>query len=138
MSGTNPILSGGGFHHVALRVVDFDKAVAFYQALGFVPAVEWGQAPKRAVMMDTGDGNYLETFEGGLAETPSEGRIIHFALRTANCDRAQATALAAGAVETMAPKDVTIQSSRGPVPVRISFVRTPSGELVEFFQNELT
>jgi glyoxylase I family protein len=139
MANNNAVLGGGGFHHVAIKVVNFEEAVAFYKnALGFQEKITWGEGDKRAVMLDTGDGNYLEIFAGGKAETPSEGRIIHFAIRTTDTDAAQARAIAAGAVETMAPKSVTIPNPAFPVPVRISFVRTPSGELVEFFQNELT
>jgi glyoxylase I family protein len=40
MTGTNSVLGGGGFHHVAVRVADFDGAVHFYsEVLGFSPKV---------------------------------------------------------------------------------------------------
>jgi len=133
MNGTNTVLGGGGFHHVAIRVVDFEAAERFYKALGFEPVREWGGAPKRAAMLDGGDGTVIEIFEGGSPDTPSEGRIIHFALRAADCDAAHAMALKAGAVETMAPKDVDIPSRPGPFAVRISFVKAPGGEIIEFF-----
>jgi len=143
MAHQNKVIGGGGFHHVAIKVVDFDGAVAFYKnGLGLTEKVSWGEGDERAVMLDTGDGNYVEIFAGGKAETASEGRMIHFALRTADTDAAHAKALAAGAVETMAPKNVDIQNRTPTAPpvvtVRISFVRTPSGEIIEFFQNELT
>ncbi|MCH8510026.1 MAG: VOC family protein [Kiritimatiellae bacterium] len=134
MTGTNQILGGGGFHHVALRVVDFDTSITFYQKLGFVPVRNWGETPKRAAMLDGGDGTVIEIFEGGSPDVPSEGRIIHFALRAKSCDAAHALALQSGAVETMAPKDVDIPTKPVPYPVRISFVKSPSGELIEFFQ----
>jgi len=139
----NQVIGGGGFHHVALKVANFDEAVAFYKdGLGLTEKISWGEGDGRAVMLDTGDGNYVEIFAGGKPETPGEARVLHFALRTADTDAAHAKALAAGAVETMAPKTIDIEN-RTPtapkiVPVRISFVRTPSGESVEFFQNELT
>lgn len=127
-----------GFHHTAIRVVDFDRCLKFYQDLGLQTARSWGEAPKRAAMLNAGDGNYIEVFEGGEADVPSEGRIIHFALRTPDTDAAHAAALAAGGTERMTPKDVTIPSEQGPLPVRISFVVGPAGEIIEFFQNELT
>ena len=133
MNGTNKVLGGGGFHHVAIRVADFDRSVAFYQALGFEPVRDWGEAPKRAAMLDGGDGTVIEIFEGGSVEAPGEGRILHFALRASDCDAAHALALSAGAVETMAPKNVDIASRPAPLPVRISFVRAPGGEIIEFF-----
>lgn len=45
-----------------------------------------------------------------------------------------------GANSTMEPKDITIQTTNGvgPVPIRIAFCEGPSGEIIEFFQNELT
>ncbi len=133
MAGTNSLLGGGGFHHVAIRVVDFEASEAFYRALGFEPVRTWGESPKRAAMLDGGDRTVIEIFEGGSPDSPSEGRIIHFALRAADCDAAHALALKAGAVETMAPKDVTIPSRPQPFSVRISFVKAPGGEIIEFF-----
>ncbi|MDF3131208.1 VOC family protein [Kiritimatiellaeota bacterium B1221] len=127
-----------GFHHTAIKVADFELCLAFYKALGIETARSWGESPKRAAMLDAGDGNYIEVFEGGDADAASEARMIHFALRTPDTDAAHAAALAAGATEKMAPKDVEIPSHQGPLPVRISFVISPTGEIVEFFQNELT
>ncbi len=127
-----------GFHHTALRVADFDRAIKFYQELGIETARSWGDAPKRAAMLNAGDGNYIEVFEGGDADAPSEARMIHFALRTPDVDAVHAAALKAGAQEKVAPKDVEIPSHQGPLPVRLSFVIAPEGEIIEFFQNELT
>ena len=60
MPGKNSTIGGGGFHHVAIRARDFDKSVAFYTAaLGFTPKIAWVDKPSRAIMLDTGDGNYL-------------------------------------------------------------------------------
>lgn len=100
--------------------------------------IAWGEGDGRAVMLDTGDGNYLEIFAGGPAAVPAEGVMIHFALRTENCDAALARAVEAGAVVTMASKDINIESRPGPTPVRIAFCKTSDGVVIEFFQNELT
>ena len=127
-----------GFHHTALRVVDFDRAIKFYQDLGLEIARSWGEAPKRAAMLNVGGCKYIEIFEGGDPEAPSEGRMIHFAFRTADVDAAHAAALEAGAQEKMAPKDVEIPCHQGPLPVRISFVVAPEGEIIEFFLNKST
>lgn len=139
MANKNTAIGGGGFHHVAIRVVNFDESVKFYtEGLGFTKKISWGENEKRAVMLDTGDGNYLEIFANGTPEMPSKARIAHFAIRTSDCDAAHARALAAGAVEEMAPTNVDIQNPGQVVPVRISFVAAPGGETIEFFQNELT
>ncbi len=138
MSGTNKTIGGGGFHHVAIRARDFEATVQFYtEALGFKEKIAWGEDKSRAVMLDAGDGNYLEVFAGG-ADTPKpEGAILHFALRTDNCDAALERARTAGAEVTMEPKDINIQSRPHHTPVRIAFCKGPDGEIIEFFQNEL-
>ncbi len=139
MKNSNLKIGGGGFHHVAVKVHDFDAAVRFYtEGLGLVKKIAWGEGDQRAVMLDTGDGNYLEIFAGGEVATPSEARMLHFALRSSDCDAAHALAIEHGAVERMAPKDVNIAADVGTVPVRISFVVSPTGEVIEFFQNSLT
>ncbi len=88
-------------------------------------------------MLDTGDGNYLEMFTGGKGPVP-EGPILHFALRTADCDAACERARAAGAQVTMEPKSLTINSTPSPTDVRIAFFTGPDGEIVELFQNTAT
>ena len=136
MTGKNKTIGGGGFHHVSVKVADFDGAVKFYtETLGFRPDVSWGEGDKRAVMLDTGDGNYLEVFAGGTPGVKPEGALLHFALRTADCDAALARVRAAGAEVTMEPTDVDIPAhGRGPLPVRIAFFLGPAGESIEFFQ----
>ena len=54
-------VGGGGFHHVCLKTRDWDRTVAFYcDLLGCKERITWRQAPQRAGMFDTGDGNYIE------------------------------------------------------------------------------
>ena len=137
MPGSNPAIGGGGFHHIAMRVPDFDSAVKFYtEGLGFTEKLAWGQGEQRAVMLDTGDGSYLEIFAGGTDEPGVEGSLLHFALRTSNCDAALARARVSGAEVTMEPKDVDIPSTPHPTPVRIAFCQGPAGEIIEFFQSD--
>ena len=139
MSGHNATIGGGGFHHIAMRVKDFDASVAFYtEALGFTEKIAWGEGDKRAIMLDTGDGNYLELFAGGEEEPKPEGAVLHFALRTTDCDTAIERARAAGMEVTVEPKDVTIESRPEPTPVRLAFCKGPDGEIIEFFQNNTT
>lgn len=129
-----------GLHHVAFRVKDFDASLRFYkEGLGLTEKISWGEGDKRATMLDAGNGNYLELFAGGSAEPKPEGVLIHFALRTPDCDASLRRAVAAGAVVTVPTKEVAIQSRpTGPTPVRLAFCKGPDGEVIEFFQNELT
>lgn len=133
--GTNTKIGGGGFHHVALRANDFDATVKFYtEGLGFVEKNNWGEGNKRAVLLDSGDGNYMEVFAGGSGEPQPEGYFFHVAFRSNNVDGAVEAAVAAGAVVTVAPKDV-ILGVNPPTPVRIAFVKGLNGEIIEFFQS---
>ena len=138
MAGSNRTIGGGGFHHLSMKVYDFDATYRFYtEGLGFKDTLAWGEGERRTVLLDTGDGNYLEMSGGGSPTTRSEGVVAHFALRTDDCDRALQMARSAGAEVTVEPKSVDIPSEP-PLPVRIAFCKGPSGELIEFFQNDRT
>lgn len=135
MMGNNKTIHGGGFHHLAIRVQDFDKSVKFYtQGLGFQEKIRWGEGDKRAAMLDTGDGSCMELFAGGSGPKPA-GIVEHFAFNTTDCDAALASARAAGAVVTKEPFSLVIPSDP-PTPVRIAFCTGPDGEVIEFFQSE--
>lgn len=127
--------SVSGFHHLAFRASDFDKTVEFYtDGLGCRETTRWGQAPGRAVMLDTGDGSCIEIFEGGQAGAKPEGALLHFALKTADCDASFKNALAAGAKGTVEPQNVTVDSKPLPFSVRLAFCTGLDGETIEFFQ----
>jgi Lactoylglutathione lyase and related lyases len=129
--GSNRVIGGGGFHHVAIRVHDFDASVKFYtEVLGFTERVRWGEGNGRGILLDTGDGNYLEIFAGGAPGPKPEGAFLHLALRTDNVDAAVEVARAAGMEVTVEPKDVSL----GTVPARIAFFKGPDGEIIELFQ----
>lgn len=129
-----------GFHHVALRVRDFEATLRLYQdGFGFVRRFGWGDGDSRAVMLDTGDGNYLEVFADSKrlpGEDAPEGALLHFALRTPDVDAAYARAIAAGARSQSAPQNIVIAGDV-PVPTRLAFVIGLDGEVIEFFQNDI-
>ena len=138
---TNPVLGGGGFHHACMKTRDWDATMRFYKdTLGCTEKVAWREAPQRAVMLDAGDGNYIEVFEDLAYTGAPNGAINHFALRTTRLDDVAARIRAAGYKITVEPRDVTIQTPNGfgPVPVRIFFCDGPNGESIEFLQNTLT
>ena len=134
----NSKIPGSGFHHVAIRSHQFDASLRFYiDGLGFSPKIAWGEQPARAVMLDTGDGNYLEVFEreGEVEQTSGEANILHFALRCDDCEVATEAARAAGAKVTMEPKVPDAFTNLG-LKTKISFVLGPDGEIVEFFESQ--
>lgn len=127
-----------GFHHTAIRSAQFDASVRFYTGtLGLKTKITWGESPARAAMLDAGDGNYVEIFERPPLEEAAESVLLHFALRTDDCAAMTEAVRAAGAEITMEPKELTIASSAGPIPVKISFFKGPDGEVVELFENAI-
>ena len=93
--GNNPKLRGGGIHHIAIEASDFDGSLRFYtEGLGFRNLLTFPEEEQTVAMLDTGDGTYVELFSDGSGERP-EGSILHFALRTSDCDAATERARAA-------------------------------------------
>ncbi len=138
-----------GFHHVAIRAIDFDETIKFYtDGLGFT--IHYGfSVPDRidrAAFLDAGDGRFVEVFgpasivqsEGRrrqLNEDRTEGALLHFCLRVADTESAYARAIAAGATSRVTP--VKRQLGEDPsVEVKIAFVTGPNGEVIEFLQSD--
>lgn len=142
MAYHNPVLGGGGIHHVALKTKAWDASLAFYKdVLGFAEKITWAYPDgNRAGMFDIGGGAYLEIFETQADIPAANGVLIHIAIRAKDVNAVTERVRAAGRKVTVEPKDVTIQTTNGagPVPVRISFFEGPNGEIWELFQNELT
>ena len=138
-----------GFHHVAIRAVDFDETIRFYtEGLGFRVHYRFSVPERidRAAFLDTGDGRFIEVFGDGSTvqsegrrrfpnEEPTEGAVLHFCLRVADVEASYAKALAAGARSRVAPR--TGQLGTDPlVEVRIAFVTGPNGEVIVFLRSE--
>ena len=129
-----------GIHHVAMKVADFDRTLAFYQALGMTVDLAWGakgpDGDGRAAMLACGRGANIEVFAGGPVGGRPEGQWMHVALETDDCDAAWDRAMAAGAKpQSDKPFNAEIKRDGQPsVHVRIAFFYGPDGEIVEFFQ----
>ncbi len=130
----NTIIKGAGFHHIALRVTDFDRTIEFYKALGFALKCFWGEDNERIAMMDMGDGSILEVFAGGTDEE-HEGRFFHLAIKAENVEYAYNTAINAGATSKAEPCIIDVaQANPTPLKLNIAFVYGPSKEVIEFFK----
>lgn len=142
MTHTNPLLKNAGIHHVALATADFDRSVSFYtDVLGCKPTMLWGAAGKRGVMLDVGDGNYIEVFErDNAADQPPEARLLHFCLRCDNLNDVVEHVREAGMTVTVEPKDVTIQNDaaggKPSIVLRLAFFTGPDDEIIELMQCE--
>ncbi len=131
--GNNLKLRGGGLHHIAIEASDFEKSLRFYtEALGFRNVLTFPEESRTVAMLDTGDGTYVELFSGGTGEKPN-GSILHFAVRTDDCDAATEWARAAGGSITQEPTDAVLEGDT-PVPVRYSYCEGPDGEQIELLQ----
>ncbi len=124
-----------GFHHIALRVKDFEQERKFFEeGLGLTPYAAWGSGDKRALLMELGNGGMAELFAGGSEETEKGNRYIHFAFSVDDVEAAFARAIAAGASEISAPKIHAIPSAPVALTLQCAFVRTPGGAEVEFIR----
>ena len=134
--GNNLKLRGGGLHHIAVEASDFDRSLRFYtEGLGFRSVLTFPEEDRTVAMLDTGDGTYVELFSGGSGERP-RGSLLHFALRTEDCEAATERARDAGGTITEEPTDVVLEGDP-PVPVRYSFCEGPDGEQIELLQAEV-
>ena len=137
LASTNRVLSGAGFHHIALRARDFDKSLAFYtDGLGFPVAHQWGEGDKRIALLDIGDGNYVELFASAPGQSPELGDDVpapwpyfHLAFRSTDVDADIAHVRALGCPITVEPKTVAVGSKT----IRVGFFLGPDGEVLEFF-----
>lgn len=137
MANINKKIPGLGFHHIALKVKDFEKSRDFYvNGLGMTPIVGWGEGDSEIIMLDLGDGGILELFAGGGDHLASNGKWLHFAMTVDNVDEAYATAIAAGAESLIPPKSVPLESRPYKMTLRIAFVKGFDGEELEFFTVE--
>jgi catechol 2,3-dioxygenase-like lactoylglutathione lyase family enzyme len=137
MKSANAVIKGCRVHHPGFKVANYRNAVRFYtEGLGFQKFVEWkiGEGENdMAVMMDVGDGSYIEMFGGGSKEGTADS-ITHYALETDDCDAAFKRALAFGATPVYEPRDSTIGDSGRTTTVRWAYVKAPEGEVIEFCQ----
>ena len=137
---TNRVLSGAGFHHIALRARDFEKSLDFYtNSLGFPVAHQWGEGEGRIALLDMGDGNYVELFASrpdqnpDPAATPPAWPYFHLAIRSNNVDADIDRVRGLGCTITVEPKSVDLGNP--PKTIRVGFFLGPDGEVLEFFHN---
>ena len=123
-----------GFHHIGLKCADLKKSEEFYRAIGLTEVVRWGEGEKEIVMYDLGDGGRIELFANGGDDFSANGKWIHFAIAVDDVTEAYNRALAAGAVSSVAPKVVPLDSKPEKITINVAFVKGPDGEELEFFK----
>jgi catechol 2,3-dioxygenase-like lactoylglutathione lyase family enzyme len=126
-----------GIHHVCLKTADLARTVAFYiDGLGARFVVEWGTdgGNDHAVLVDLGDGDFLEIFES--PDSFPEGIWQHVAIRTEDIEASLLKAEATGGTRRGQPLNADIPARSGEiVRMRFCFVEAPGGEMIEFIQD---
>ena len=127
-----------GFHHISMRVKNLSATLRFYcDGLECEAKHRWGEGKKETVLIHVGGGSYLEASEGEADATHINGVLAHIALRTDDIDEAVERARAVGATVTREAGDIDLPADPV-IPVRVAFVEGPDGEVVEFFQDDVT
>ena len=124
-----------GFHHIALKCKDFEKSIAFYEALGLTEYARWGTPERMIALLKLPGGGMMELFSDGGDMFPEEGKYVHLALASTDVEGDYERALKAGGVSHIAPKTVELQSSPVLLTLHLAFVKGPDGEQVEFVQS---
>ena len=127
--------TGLGFHHIALKCKDFEKSIAFYEALGLTEYARWGTPERMIALLKLPGGGMMELFSDGGDMFPEEGKYVHLALASSDVEGDYERALKAGATSHIAPKTAELQSSPVLLTLHLAFVKGPDGEQVEFVQS---
>ena len=110
-----------GFHHVALRVPNFDEALAFYtEALGLTVRARW----EGAALLQLSDGGHLELFAGTEPVPQTHNGYYHMAYRVEDVDGALARAAQYGAPTTIPALAIWISAAAS--------ARVPGGRALNF------
>lgn len=128
----NNIIKGMGMGHMAIGATNFDKSLAFYEALGCRLYTMWGETGKRIALLDIGDGSKVELFERPNLVHTQDGPFIHLAFSVQNVDEAYNQALKAGATPDKPPYELPLDSHPLKIALRVAFVKGPDGETLEF------
>lgn len=125
---------GCKFHHVALKVKDFDTTVKFYKdVLNLKEKVAWDMDGTPAVMLEMAGGGIVEIFGNGPDAEEVNTRWVHLAVSVDDVPGTYKKALECGAKNHREPGEASIPGDK-PMNIEIAFVQCPGGEILEFFK----
>ena len=125
---------GCTFHHVALKVKDFDSTVKFYKdVLGLKEKTTWTLNDHPAIMLEMADGGIVEIFGGGTDAEEANPRWGHLAVLVDDVPDTYKKAIEAGAKNHREPGETTIPGNP-PMHIEFAFVQGFGGEVLEFFK----
>lgn len=136
--------------HVAVMCKDVDESLRFYRmGLGFSRTYEWTKTSTasgqvvycgRGVYIELEGHTYIELFPGGRDDVDSSsGPLQHIALVVPSVDEAYRNCLDAGGrvfpFDDWSGEPTTVLINGEPeMEVRVAFIRGPSGELIELYE----
>lgn len=127
------------FHHVSMKVQNYEECLKFYLGLGMGIYCEWsweenvGEFIKgdRNCFLDVGNGPFLELHEV-REENSRPGVIEHMCLHVEDVDEVYEQALRLGAISVKAPFENQLMCEPKPIPNhRTCVVAGPAGEQIE-------
>ena len=122
------------FHHIALKVKNFDAVVNFYkEVLGLKEKLSWTMNDNPAIMLEMADGGIVEVFGGNTDESEANSRWGHLAVLVDDVPGAYQKALSLGATSQIEPTKTAIEGT-STMKVEIAFVGGLAGEVIEFFK----
>lgn len=139
------------FHHYSIKVIDFDKTLKFYEALGFKEVHSWSlptfQLKKGMMIYSEKINTFIELFDKD-ADIPTQGRkrkeneefvensILHLCFTVKNATLAREEALKSGAKDlSQGVFEIKLANHQKSINVRNSLVYSPNGEVIEFLEN---
>jgi glyoxylase I family protein len=131
----NPLLPGGGIHHIAVRTTDLAASLRLYREVLGMSIVKENEVPgKRLVLLDAGDGSHIELASPLDSAAPANTPVVnhplqHIALTTSDVLAVIERVRAAGYEITVEPREVRLGES----PTTIAFFKGPAGELIELY-----
>ncbi|MDD4797386.1 MAG: VOC family protein [Eubacteriales bacterium] len=119
-----------GINHIGIIATDYDKSFHFYtQVLGLTPTISFRKDDRGFAMLDMGNNNAIELFCGGTVKDV-QNMFKHLALEVEDSKKVYEACVAAGCESVEEPHDINM----GGKDIRISFVKGPDGEILEFYQ----
>ena len=124
------------FHHVSLKVKDFDKVVNFYKdVLGLKEKITWTMKDAPAAMLQMDDGGIVEVFGGNTDADEANARWGHLCIAVDDVPGTYKKAIEYGAKSSIEPGKTTIEGNEGKsVKLEYAFVQGFGGEILEFMK----
>lgn len=140
-----------GFHHYALKVIDFEQTLKFYSSLGFEAVHSWSLPAFRLtqgmMIYNKRINCYIELFDKNAA-IPTQGRkrrpgdefienaLLHICFTVKDAAAAREAAIKNGALDlSEGVFELALSNASKSVSVRNSLVYSPNGEVIEFLEN---